>query len=218
MLVTLAEFKASPYWNDKYTDDAILSALRYAEQRFYEYTNRGKYGYWLQGKKAKMVLDGTGTRLVRTNYPVLQLISCKMITGPNTTVDITDQVRSRLHYLWYRGGFREGFANVVVEAYCGDPAYARLADDSGESGAVDSGVPEDVKEAILRLADLKLRRKRIAGEEIVERRPDARPVPPPTYTGDREVDGIIKTYTITSPMDMLDIRGPLSPSEEDEEF
>jgi hypothetical protein len=33
-----------------------------------------------------------------------------------------------------------------------------------------------------------------------------------TYTGDREVDGIIATYTIKPPV-YLDVRGPISPEE-----
>lgn len=209
MLATVEQFVASPYYQSSYSESAILEALRYAERRFYELTNREKYGYWLEPRRVTMSLDGTGGRLLRTKYPVLKLLSCEIITSiTGEYLDITNSVRLRNHFLWYRDGFPEGFANVRVVALCGDPHYGEGAD-----------VPEDVREAVLRLADLKLRRKRIAGEEVSERRPSANPPPPPpTLTGDREVDGIIRTYTITRPLDMVDIRGPLSPDELEKEF
>lgn len=219
MLVSVAEFKASPYYTDKYTDQAIQSALDYAEDRFYELTNRAAFGYWFHPREVEMVLDGTGTRLLRARYPILRLLYCGVIDRLDGTVaDITSAVRVREHFLWYRPGFREGFANVHVIALCGDPQYAAVeAAESGESGLL-GYVPTDVREAILRLADLKLRRKRIAGEEVVERRPGVTPPPPPTFTGDREVDGIIRTYTVARPLDLVDIRGPLSPDELKEEY
>ncbi len=203
MLVTLQEFRSSVYNNPNYSDAAILEALDYAERRFYEWTGRARFGYWLEPKRATIRLDGTGTRLLRSPYPILTLVSCKILTVEGMMT--VEGVRVRRHILWYRDRFPEGFANVEIDAYFGDPNYAQW----------DATVPRDVKEAILRLADLKLRRKRIAGEEVTERRPESSPPPPPTITGDREVDGIIRTYTLAAPLGMLDLRGPLTPDEEE---
>ncbi|MDD3493522.1 MAG: hypothetical protein PHZ19_08520 [Candidatus Thermoplasmatota archaeon] len=190
MLATLEDFRASPYNKQEYSDGVILSALKYAEARFYEFTNRGKFGYWLEPRQVSMVLDGTGARLLRTTYPVLKVIECTIIDSPDGTArDVTNEVRIRRHFIWRREGFREGFANVRLVALCGDPAYAVLPEEdseSAESGEAEPTIPPDVTECVLRIADLKLRRKRVAGEEVSERRPSANPQPPPpTITGDR---------------------------------
>ncbi|MEN3011005.1 MAG: hypothetical protein ABDI20_08630 [Candidatus Bipolaricaulaceae bacterium] len=198
MIVTLEEFRESRYWRDNMDEAQVEEALRYAEERFYALTNRAKYGYWLEPKVEEFALDGTGTRLLRAPSPVLEVLEVQVLTetGP---LPITENVRPRGHFLYRLDGvFPEGVGNVRVKAKVGDPLYARR------------GIPEDAKEAVRRLAFLKLlRHVRIAGEQLDEHRPPTEPPPPPTLTGDREVDGILKTYYLTPPLGYLDLRGPV---------
>lgn len=121
MLVSVAEFKASPYYTEKYTDSAIQQALDYAERRFYELTNRAEFGYWFRPGRSRCSWTGPG-RLLRARYPIVQLLYCGIIERlDGTETDVTSSVRVRNHFLWYRPGFREGFANVHVIALCGIP-------------------------------------------------------------------------------------------------
>lgn len=199
MLVTLAEFQGSRYWRSDFSPEEAEAALRYAEERFYTLTNRHRHGYWLEPRELEVWLDGTGTHLLRAPYPILEVLEVRVldVTG---LVDITPHVRARGHFL-YRGDavFPEGFSNVQLVAEFGDPAFAG------------QGVPEEVKEAVRRLAYNKLRRHyRILGEELLERRAPSETPPPPSLTGDPEVDGIIRAYTIASPLLYLDVRGPMT--------
>lgn len=198
MLVTLEEFRASRYNNASYTDEQILSALLYAETRFYTLTNREHTGYWLEPKERVLLLDGSGTSILMSPYPLISVSRVRILEGENW-VDVTSKVRVRGHFLALTSGvFPEDFATVEVTAQVGDPRFCGRP------------VPEDVKEAVRRLAHMKLRRHRlIAGEEMDEHRPPTEPPPPPTMTGDREVDGIIKSYYVAPALTWLDLRGPL---------
>jgi len=200
MLVPLEEFKASAYWKDSFSDEQAEKALSYAERRFYALTKREQYGYWFEPRRCILRLDGTGTSLLYLPYPLVNLIDVRIIYAAGYLF-ITDFCRFRGHFLHYTASvFPEGIMNVQVTGDFGDPKWAGT-------------VPEDVKEAVMRLAFMKLRRHyRIAGEELLERRAPDQPPPPVTYTGDREVDGIIATYTIKPPV-CLDVRGPISPEE-----
>jgi len=197
-LVTLEEFKSSKYYSENFTDEQVQYALSYAEERFYVLTNREKHGYWMESRELTLELDGTGHRLLRSPYPVLGVAGVTIIGEDGSQEDVTSSVRARGHFLWYKDGWPYGFANVRVQGTFGDPRYA------GKS------VPDDVKEAVMRLAWRKLRRDRIAGERNFERRAPGptEPIPPPTLTGDREVDGIIRSYMIEDLSSALDIRGP----------
>ncbi|MCS7240829.1 MAG: hypothetical protein NZ651_06265 [Candidatus Bipolaricaulota bacterium] len=204
MIVDLQDFQRSRYWREGLNPQEVEAALRYAEERFYTLTNRHRYGYWFEPKELEIFLDGTGSQLLRSPYPIVEVIEVKVITAFGT-FDITARVRARGHFL-YRldGAFPEGVANIQLLAAFGDPAY------------VQQEIPEDAREAVRRLAYNKLRFYRIAGEELDERRPPTESPPPPTLTGDREVDGIIRSYTIESPLFYLDIRGPIeTPESED---
>jgi hypothetical protein len=200
MLVHLDEFKASAYWKDSFSDEQVEKALSYAERRFYALTKREQYGYWFEPKRCVLRLDGTGTSLLQLAYPLVNLVDVRILYAAGALL-ITDFCRFRGHFLHYVAGeFPEGVMNVQVTGDFGDPKW-------------NGTVPDDVKEAVMRLAFMKLRRHyRIAGEELLERRAPDQPPPPVTYTGDREVDGIIATYTIKPPV-FLDIRGPISPEE-----
>lgn len=199
MLVTVQEFQESRYGRPSYTDAQVREALEYAEQRFYSLTNRDRYGYWLEPRALTLRVHGTGTSLLRLPYPVLVVTKVELVGADGSRQDITEAVRAHGHFLHRTDDvFPEGFANVEVEGEFGDPFYAGRP------------VPADVKEAVCRLAHMKLRRHRlIAGEEIEEHRPPTEPPPPPTLTGDREVDGILKTYFVAPPLGYLDLRGPI---------
>lgn len=197
MLVTVEEFKASRYYKSDWPDTEVEKALLYAESRFYILTNREKFGYWFEPRELTLVLDGTGGRLLRSPYPVLRIYEARVLTKEGEE-DVTDLIRHRGHFVYFPSTWEEEFANVTIRADFGDPAYA------------DRPVPEDVKEAIKRLANMKLRRHfRVAGEELAERRPPTEEPPPPTITGDREVDQIIRSYYVSPPLFFLDLRGPL---------
>lgn len=195
MLVSLEEFKSSRYYRADWTDSECQEALEYAEERFYRFTNREKHGYWLEPRELALSLDGTGHKLLRSPYPVLSLSSVVLRTREGEE-DVTAEVTFRGHYLHREDGFPYGFANVSVSGAFGDPAYAGRA------------IPRDVKEAVMRLAYRKLLRTRIAGERLYERRAPGEEVPPPTLTGDRETDAIIRTYTVGDITGTLDLRGP----------
>lgn len=211
MLVALDEFKSSRYYdsNAGWADEEVTEALVYAEDRFYRLTGRHRWGYWLQPRTLTLNLDGTGKRLLYSPYPLLVLDSCQVAYSGGTQ-DVTSEVRWRNHFLFLTAGWWEGFANVTVTGAFGDPAYISVTDEGARAN-----VPEDVREAVRRLANRKLRHLRIAGEQLSERRPPtpSEPVPPPTLTGDREVDGIIRSYTVRRPLHALDVRGPLSARE-----
>lgn len=183
-LVTLDEFKASAFYNSNLQDDQILQALDQAEARFYSLTNRDHLGYWFIERTVEKTLHGNGLTFIRFPYPVLEVVSVILL---DTGEDVTSDVRAwGSHYLYYPDGWPDGTANIVVRAKVGDPAYA-----------LDGTVPLDVKRAIMRLARNYLTGDRIAGERYIDRRPpsDEAP-PPPTLTGDREVDGIIRSYVV----------------------
>lgn len=198
MLVTLEDFRASRYNNSAYSDELITAALAYAENRFYTLTNRELTGYWLEPRELVLLLDGSGTSILMSPYPLVS-VSKVRILQEGGWAEVTPLVRRRGHFLSLSPGeFPEGFATVEVTAEVGDPMFCGKP------------VPEDVKEAVRRLAHMKLRRHRlIAGEEMDEHRPPTEPPPPPTMTGDREVDGIIKSYYVAPALTWLDLRGPL---------
>ena len=147
-LVSLAEFRSTRYSNPNWTDDEVQAALDYAEQRFYRLTNRDVVGYWFVARDVELSLDGTGMDYLRVPYPLLDLASVQLLDSSGAGTDITSYVRWRGHYIWYDPGFPAGFANVVVQATCGDPRYA-------VAGQTDT-VPPDVKDAVCRLAEMKL--------------------------------------------------------------
>lgn len=199
-LVSVAEFLDSRYCRPEWEDKAP-EMLQYGEDRFYQLTKRNQWGYWIQPKTRTVTLDGNGSRLLRTPYPLIDLHECVVYSEGAAGVvedDVTDAIRFRSHFLHHHRGFPNGFANVVLTGDFGDPAF------------VEKDVPDDVKECIMRLAHMKLTRARIAGERVHERRPPGdEPVPPPTMTGDREVDGIIRSYTVRDMTVLVDFRAPL---------
>jgi len=198
MLVTVEEFRESPYNKADFTDADIQKALEYAEARFYRLTKREEWGYWLEPRRCSLRLDGTGTSLLRLPFPLVNLVELRVLYAAGW-LELTDTATFRGHFIYLPGDlvFEEGVMNVHVVGDFGDPDYCSRP------------VPADVKEAIMRLAFMKLRRHyRLAGEQLLERRaPDEAP-PPVTYTGDREVDGIIASYAIKAPV-LLDVRGPI---------
>lgn len=182
-LVTVEEYVASAFSGDvSATDAQVAWALGTAEARFYSLTRRQTLGYWFLPTDVEMVCHGCGDTLLHVGYPVLKITSVKL-----NGVSITDYVKSwRSHYLYYAGVWTEGFANIDLQITVGDPEYAPAGT-----------VPLDVKRAIMRLARNYLIGDRIAGERYIERRPASdEAVPPPTITGDREVDAVIRTYTV----------------------
>jgi len=197
-LVTLTEFKSSVYYRDVWTDSQVQDALDYSEARFYEFTRRDRLGYWLEERALTLTLDGTGHRLLRSPYPIISVTSVIIIGQDGTETDVTSEVRARGHFLWREDGWPYGFANVKLTGTFGDPRF------------VGQSIPRDVKEAVMRLAYRKLQRDRIAGERSYERRAPGptEPIPPPTLTGDRETDAIIRTYTVNDLTAAVDIRGP----------
>lgn len=184
-LASLADFRASKYNDPTWTDEQVQEALDYAEARFLRLTNRDRTGMWFVPRELTVFVHGTGSECVRVPYPVLSLSQVVVIEENGLTTEITQDVRYHGRFLWYDGTFPRGFKNVQIVGTFGDPRYGGT-------------VPEDVKEAILRFAWLKLRRSRLAGERVTDFRPPPSDgnVPPPTYTGDRELDGIIKSYIV----------------------
>ncbi|MEN3007250.1 MAG: hypothetical protein ABC578_06250 [Candidatus Methanosuratincola petrocarbonis] len=183
-LVTLDEFKQSAFYDSSISDEQATNALDQAEARFYSLTNRDHLGYWFIQRQVEKILHGTGTTFLRFPYPVLEIVSVVLL---DTDEDVTSAVRAwGSHYLYYPDEWPEGTANIKVVAKAGDPAYAATGT-----------VPLDVKRAIMRLARNYLVNDRIAGERYIDLRPpsDEAP-PPPTLTGDREVDGIIRSYSV----------------------
>jgi len=235
VLVTPTEFEASRYYKADWKDE-VPFALSYAESRFYQLTQRERWGYWMERKTLTMHLDGTNTRILRCPYPLLKIESC-VIKSPGGDVDVVEDVRFRGHFLWLAEKWLEGFANITLTGEFGDPKYALASvtvepgseeeipssedeeipssedEEEDEEEEILGNVPADVKEAVMRLANMKMRHYRIAGERLQERRPPDEPVPPPTITGDREVDGIIRSYTVQDISYLLDIRGPMTDDE-----
>ncbi len=125
-LVTLDEFRASPFNDAKWTDDAVGSALGYAEQRFYILTGRLRIGMWFVARAEEHILNGTDHELIRVPHPVLEIESVTLVDDDNVDTEVTDEVRIKpgSRYLWRALKFPRGYANVVVSGEFGDPLYA----------------------------------------------------------------------------------------------
>ncbi len=183
-LVSVAEFKESAHYRDTHghSDDEIAGALNLAETRFYKLTRRDKYKYWFVPKEQTYTVHGNGLLFIRFPGPVASLVS---VTNLDNDTDHTDKVKAwGGHYLYHKQKWPNGIANIEVTAMIGDPDHV-------------SEVPLDVKRAIMRMAKMHLLGDRQAGERYIDRRPptDDAP-PPPTLTGDREVDNILRSYMV----------------------
>jgi len=162
MLVTVAEFKDSIYWdsNRNWTDGQVTQALSYAEDRFYQRTRRKKYGYWLEPVTDQVTLHGTGLPVIRCYYPILALSSVLC-----DDVEIVDDIRIDHSHFLYRATVGEYFgtlpdsiletvyANVILTGQFGDP-------ETSKGTPLVSTIPWDVKVCVMRMASFQLLKER----------------------------------------------------------
>jgi len=179
-LVTVEEYMDSPFYGQE-DYDKVERALEWAERRFYRLTERDYLGYWLTPREVTFLVHGNGEKLVRFPWPVLEIHEVKDL---DEDVVLEGVRHWGSHYIFYGAGFPDGIANIRVHADTGDPNYAL------------DPLPEDVSQAIKRLARNQLMGDRIAGERTIDFRPPTEETPAvmPTITGDREVDGVIRSY------------------------
>lgn len=162
-LVTLAEFKASVYYDAArgFTDDQITQALSIGEDMFYSQTGRHDLGYWIEPRRKTVKLSSTGISLLRCPFPVLGLVSVEI---DGTELDV-DDVRFNGNFLNYTskfGDLPEDISStvhfeVVVDAYFGDPSE-KIA--RGED--LSATIPWDVKDCVMRMAWHQMRREAVS--------------------------------------------------------
>jgi len=198
MLVSVSEFKASVYWDDKraseWTDSKVEQALGFAEGRFLRLTQRARLGYWIAPVGKTLKLHGTGLAEQRCRYPVLGLTS---VTSDGE--DITADVEFLGHYLFRTSGaaFSEKMLGVIVTGQFGDPHIERNQD-------LSPVIPGDLSDCLMRMAWHQLRRERIVVERAATR--GAGPPPPINAVTDPLIQQTIESWTVRDASRSLDFR------------
>lgn len=186
MYVTVAEFRAATSIpNTQFDDERVESALLFAEHLFNKITDRQRYGMWCAPRTLTITVDGRGHDTIRLPYQIVSLTS--------VTVDDEDITEECAAYDWFvrrkNGVFPEGVRNVTIEADFGDKSV--MVEENGELRP-----PEDVRQCIIALAELRLTKEKVFRDERVLRIGPLNEIKIGSITGHVDVDGIIEAYKV----------------------